>query len=389
MKIVLINTYFYPDMYGGTEKVILDLARKYNKNNEVFVICLGKETKQFKYENIVIYKINNGYNLYPSNIAKKMKNKFIDTFGSKLKEFERILKEIKPDIVHTHGLPGISSKIWEICYKNNIKIVDTIHDYWKYSFDGKEKSIGKIINFIHNHMLRKNSKYVNYVTAPTKFMLDPIKKLKYYKNAEKKVIPNGFDINYVDLENILIKKKQKEFINVKFLYVGQLIEKKGILNFIDSYMRVNGNNEHCMLSICGDGDCKSKLLEKIKKNNNIRYLGKLNEAELKKVYSESDILVVPSLWNEPFGLVTIEGLLFGLIVLGSNNGGIAENLKKMSIDSIFDPKDNCSFDGIIRYFSIPKNIYNYYNNLIIKDQINLIRQFDIDNIVVDYLEIYK
>jgi len=40
--------------------------------------------------------------------------------------------------------------------------------------------------------------------------------------------------------------------------------------------------------------------------------------------NEARILVVPSLWNEPFGIVALEGIACGLAVVGSAGGGLPE-----------------------------------------------------------------
>jgi glycosyltransferase involved in cell wall biosynthesis len=55
-------------------------------------------------------------------------------------------------------------------------------------------------------------------------------------------------------------------------------------------------------------------------------LGWVNQQELPALYHDSDIVVVPSLWVEPFGITTLEAMACGLPVVGSKIGGIAETL---------------------------------------------------------------
>ena len=54
----------------------------------------------------------------------------------------------------------------------------------------------------------------------------------------------------------------------------------------------------------------------------VRYLGWRNQAEIRRFYQESDICVVPSIWDEPFGLVAVEAMASGRPVCASRVGGL-------------------------------------------------------------------
>jgi glycosyltransferase involved in cell wall biosynthesis len=60
--------------------------------------------------------------------------------------------------------------------------------------------------------------------------------------------------------------------------------------------------------------------------NWITNLGWVSQEALPALYHSSDIVVVPSLWVEPFGITTLEAMACGLPVIGSRIGGIAETL---------------------------------------------------------------
>lgn len=68
--------------------------------------------------------------------------------------------------------------------------------------------------------------------------------------------------------------------------------------------------------------CYFAKSDKYYEQSNIKYMGWGSNA--KKMFSEFDLLLVPSLWEEPFGRVAAEGLLYGKPVLVSNRGGLPE-----------------------------------------------------------------
>jgi len=72
------------------------------------------------------------------------------------------------------------------------------------------------------------------------------------------------------------------------------------------------------------GDKNSKDLEKFKNRKNIFLMG--YESDHQKIYEDKDLVLVPSLWPEPFGRVPIEAISYGKPVLVSNIGGLPETV---------------------------------------------------------------
>ena len=57
---------------------------------------------------------------------------------------------------------------------------------------------------------------------------------------------------------------------------------------------------------------------------NTEYTGFISNEKVKEIMSHASIVVVPSLWNEPFGLVAAEAMSRGAAVISSNLGGLKE-----------------------------------------------------------------
>ena len=89
------------------------------------------------------------------------------------------------------------------------------------------------------------------------------------------------------------------------------------------------NRYHFHLNIFGDGDevYIRELEAFLQQKQLVQYVtfhGKVPQDELIKHYDRSDIMLVPSIWKEPFGLVVAEAMARGLPIIASNLGGPTE-----------------------------------------------------------------
>lgn len=74
-------------------------------------------------------------------------------------------------------------------------------------------------------------------------------------------------------------------------------------------------------------------------NLNIEFRGKFTSEDLKRVYSEMDLLIVPSVCYETFSLITLEALSFGVPVLVSATVGARDIVERYAPDFIFNTPD--------------------------------------------------
>ncbi|WP_373529669.1 glycosyltransferase family 4 protein, partial [Nostoc sp.] len=81
------------------------------------------------------------------------------------------------------------------------------------------------------------------------------------------------------------------------------------------------------LTIIGSGPEESKLHQQVKElnlSNQVDFVGVKVDKKLAKLLNAHQILVVPSRWREPFGVVALEGIACGCVVIGSEEGGLKE-----------------------------------------------------------------
>ena len=114
----------------------------------------------------------------------------------------------------------------------------------------------------------------------------------------------------------------------RLLYVGQLIERKGLLPFVACLVNWLEANAHAAveLTVAGDGPLRGKL-EQIKASANlqIKLLGDVPYEAVRNVYARADIFVFPTL-ADTWGIAVSEAMAAGLPVLGSLYSQAVEEL---------------------------------------------------------------
>jgi glycosyltransferase involved in cell wall biosynthesis len=168
-----------------------------------------------------------------------------------------------------------------------------------------------------------------------------------------KVIPGGVDLetyNHKSSIKIINKKyglKDKKVV----IFVGKLTKPKGTIYLIKAAPKIKGE-----IFILGSGDEKDNLKKYISENKirNVHlmgYFGKEYIKELREFYRRADVFVMPSIWDEPLGLVVLEAMACGTPVVASKKGGIPLAVKN-------------KVNGILIRSRSPKSIVEAVNKIL-------------------------
>lgn len=111
------------------------------------------------------------------------------------------------------------------------------------------------------------------------------------------------------------------------LYVGQLIRGKGVDLLVQSLQKLQGTWQ---ATLVGDGNARSALEQQIRSlglENRVKVAGWVTPEELHSHYVQAQMVIVPSRWPEPFGMVGLEAMNYGRPVVGFDHGGIPDWLE--------------------------------------------------------------
>lgn len=110
----------------------------------------------------------------------------------------------------------------------------------------------------------------------------------------------------------------------ELIFVGRLVSDKGADLLLDALKLIVPKPR---LTIVGDGPERAALEKKaadLGLQDQVEFVGSRRGDQLADLLRQHEILVVPSLWQEPFGIVALEGIACGCVVVGSAGGGLGE-----------------------------------------------------------------
>lgn len=331
MKIVIINTLYYPYRVGGAEVSVQLLAEALvKKGHEVNIISIHeKNIDEEKLLNGVRVNYLSNRNIYwgltgerKSKLAKLAWH-IIDAYNFKIKKkVEEIIRDINPDIVHTNNLSGISVAVWSVAKKYDAKIVHTSRDYYllhpnsKLYKGGQHMKISdpsvKFWSFSKKLMSKKVDSYIGI----SDFIRELHVESGFFPEAKIHTIYNS--INYTD--ESLIKANLNEPNKKRVGFIGRLTTEKGF----DIFCALAEKNPDAVFLAAGEFDGDDKKLKKLAHDCNVKTLG---YCPVDEFMSQVDVVVLPIRWQEPFGRVVVEAFAAGKVVLTTRVGGISELAK--------------------------------------------------------------
>lgn len=380
-KILIFSEIYYPYSKGGAEKSTQFIAENLAaKGVEVHVCTSADKESEESINGVFVHRIKQ-HNVYWT-YKKEKQNPFKKAIWHSIEVYNifnchsilKLVRVVKPDIIHTNVFTGFSVVVWDIAKREKIPIVHTIRDFYlmclRSTMYNNNMSCGNQCLKCNLVSITKKikSKKVDAVIGISKFILNKHVENGYFKNARvKDVIPNS--VNFYNFGN----ETRKPIIG----FLGRIHVSKGIEMLIDSFLKVDIKDY--VLNIAGDGD--TDYVEQLKKryeSNKIVFLGRVNA---KDFLSKIRLLVVPSKWEEPFGRVIIEANACGCPVFVSNRGGMPELISD-SNGKVFDIDDKDSLCRMLQGFINGRMKFNINTDYIVDN-------YSSDAVVDKYLTIYE
>lgn len=267
-------------------------------------------------------------------------NVLLDCYESSIAQaYDKLFKDIKPNIVHFHNLNGLPYSIIQVAYLRGIKVFISFHDAISIcpksflvtkngnqcigpidGFNCAEQCYSSIeaekLNIRHNYIIRTLNKYVDRIISVSNYVSNIHKTWGIEKEID--MIESAILIERSNTRKIVNKD------NINILYVGGMNYRKGILILLEAFRRLKCK-KYC-LSIYGKGneDYFEAIINEKYKDCNVEFKGFYNRDEVIGIYDEHDLLVVPSIGVEAYGLVVQEAAARNIPSIVSDVSGVSE-----------------------------------------------------------------
>jgi glycosyltransferase involved in cell wall biosynthesis len=115
--------------------------------------------------------------------------------------------------------------------------------------------------------------------------------------------------------------------SIELVFLGRLVSDKGASLLLEALANLKSQELTPNLTIIGNGPEAEPLKQQsifLGVREQVHFEGVKTGEELTYLLNKHQIMVVPSLWNEPFGIVALEGIACGCVVVGSEGGGLKD-----------------------------------------------------------------
>ena len=250
----------------------------------------------------------------------------------------KIIKKNQIDIIHAHWIlpQGLVAVLIKLLSTRKIPVICSSHGSDLYALTGK------LLNKAKQWILERS----DAITVVSNAMKKSLEQLDI--NLDKVyVIPMGTDLNNVFRPSSQVKRKA-----ATLLFVGRLVEKKGLSFLIEALPSINHTCPQVELVIAGTGPEEQKirsLARKLRVIDKLKFLGAITHDKLAPLYQQATITVIPSIDHEGFGLVIVEALGCKCPVIASDFPAIHENIKDGETGMLTRPKDSKDLSEKIAY----------------------------------------
>jgi len=361
MRVLKLNN--FEDIRGGSDRVYQLTARMLLDNgHEVATVACGDTSFDERKESVLLTQ--NGY--VSANPISTLRNirQFIYRPAA-AQQVRELVKRFRPDVAHLHIFYGqLSSSVLATLSELGIPCVMTVHEYrmlcpistmYTQRLGVCERCARGNVGNVITHRCNRGGLLASGLSAMEAWVRD--RRYSYLSNIDHFLMVSEFCRNK-HIEYLPSIERQSSVLynfvsdqdvaaapepvsaDAPFLYAGRLSHEKGVRLMCEAFSRRPG----LQLRIAGTGPSLDELVRDYGTIANIKFLGKLDSANLKKELRSAKFSIVPSEWYENNPMAILESFGVGTPVLGAEIGGIPELVRSGETGFQFQPS---SLDSLL------------------------------------------
>jgi glycosyltransferase involved in cell wall biosynthesis len=341
LSVLLVNSLYAPQVVGGAETVTQMLATTLAEQGHcatVVASCSKADDQRRDVEDGVAI-----HRFFPPNLwwlyerflpgdektrLAKLRWRLRDAWNAAAaRRFGGILDHVRPDIVHTHNIKGLSPALWREVKRRGIPLVHTAHSYELICaggllLDAKNRVCRPEARcspcVLQGFWYGTHARSIDMFCSPSRYLLDAHRKagLRIPRAA---VVRNGYRRPPRSRRSLA-----RDPGELRLLYLGQLAPHKGVQTLIEAAMR---SPAAFRLDVAGQGAAAEAMQRLSGSDRRIRFHGFVDGARKRELLETADALIFPSIWVENAPMSMIEALCHGLPVIASDIGAVPEFIR--------------------------------------------------------------
>lgn len=331
-RILHLSSLYPPHIVGGAERSVSMLAEAQAAAGwDVAAACLtpGDATEEMR-NGVQVYRMPHGNDFWLEDWASHGQRarewaKFKQQAHFAIeRRFGAVLDAFRPDLINTHSLVDISTRVWHAAKARGVPIVHTLRDFdLLCAASTMYRETGPCT---HRHLKCRvltftkqfDQRLVAAVTAVGEEVLARHLHYGFFGHvpaARRSVIWNtatvaGIETNYV---------KTALSGPITFGYLGRISPEKGVDTLLEAARLLPASGWRLLIAGAALGPLSR--YEDLARGLPVEFIGFQSP---KALFDQIDLLVAPSLWTEPLGRTVIEAYQAHVPVIGARSGGIAE-----------------------------------------------------------------
>jgi glycosyltransferase involved in cell wall biosynthesis len=331
MRILLLSSRFPPDIAGGGEILAGDVASELrHRGHEIWVLTSRSQAADGSSDQWVLRSLREAVdtNHVRRGIAGGRSARVVAFYRqaharSSARRLLRAVAEIQPDLLYVWDLAGIGlTSVLRALRRVDVPIVFHLQNYWWQYINWPQT------RFTTTHAVGLKRLLIGPV-PPLRFttsiaISETVKRAYVGAGCPEErieVIDNAVGSRFLRPRDPAARAERC----CTLTYAGRLCAEKGVMVALEAVDVLVRHHREVHLHIYGWGDAQNvdELTTFVRQrglDNVVTFHGAVSRDELIRAYDRTDIVLVPSRWEEPFGLVAIEAMARGVPVIASDVG---------------------------------------------------------------------
>lgn len=346
MKVLLINNNYLPMRGRGALEAVKRLADGLAADGLDMVVADANPCRELSKRHdgaITVYDLPYAQEEDASPQLKQAATR------RRLQSLSGVIESERPDIAHTHSILQFTPVAWKLIKDHGLPVVHSVHQYYLMCAENHrfrdEIPCQETCPGCTDHLeaCRKASAHVDAVAGVSRFVLDKHLEAGFFPNAAIKEVIYGSPGTRFDDKPAVAKGAP-----LRCGFMGWLEPIKGAEWLVGMLPHLPREGWSLRFAGAGQKQNMARLRSRATTFPNVRFEGFIDGPAF---LSEIDLLIVPSLVEEPLSLAALEALSAGVPILTTGRGGLSEVTQMMPEQAfLFDPDRPETFQSIMKTF---------------------------------------